>query len=210
MRVVLFDLGGVLVRLGGVEEFGTLVGTSETSEIWRIWLTSASVRQYERGFCTREQFARDAVAEFRIDMAPDEFLQRFLSWPKGLFPEAAALVGSVRRDIHRAVLSNTNELHWNEQRDSAAIQQLFESHFASHLVGLVKPDAAIYEHVVETLQCSPDEILFLDDNQINVDGARAVGIEAYCAAGVAQARAVLAAHDLLEPGGAARRVPTRS
>jgi hypothetical protein len=40
--------------------------------------------------------------------------------------------------------------------------------------------------------------LFLDDNQLNVDGARAVGLTAYRAIGVEEARSVLAAHNLLE------------
>jgi putative hydrolase of the HAD superfamily len=197
MQVVLFDLGGVLVRLGGIEEFGTLVGTSCEEEIWRIWLRSSAVRRYERGLCTREEFARSAVEEFGIELTPEAFLERFLSWPKGLFAGAATLVGSVREDVHRAVLSNTNEMHWREQRDSTVIQQLFESHFPSHLLGLVKPDAAIYEHVVEVLQCPAHEILFLDDNQINVEGARAVGLTAQRAVGVEQAREILAAYDLL-------------
>jgi putative hydrolase of the HAD superfamily len=197
MRVVLFDLGGVLVRLGGVEEFGALVGSSDEGEIWRLWLGSPAVRSYERGLCSREEFARTAIEEFGIAIPPEEFLARFLSWPKGLLPGAAELVGSVRSDVHRAVLSNTNELHWNAQPDASCIHRLFETHFASHLVGLVKPDAAIYERVVEELQCPAAEILFLDDNQINVEGARAVGISAHRAVGVEQARALLAAHDLL-------------
>jgi putative hydrolase of the HAD superfamily len=196
MRVVLFDLGGVLVRLGGVEEFGALVGATDEGEIWRMWLGSSAVRCYERGLCSREEFARTAIEEFRLGIPPEEFL-RFLSWPKGLLAGAAELVGSVRSDVHRAVLSNTNELHWNEQPDAGSIHQLFETHFASHLVGLVKPDAAIYEWVVEELQCPAAEILFLDDNQINVEGARAVGLAAHRVVGVEQARAVLAAHDLL-------------
>jgi putative hydrolase of the HAD superfamily len=197
MRVVLFDLGGVLVRLGGVEEFGALVGTTDEGEIWRLWLGSPAVRCYERGLCSREEFARAAIEEFRLGIPPEDFLARFLSWPKGLLAGAAELVGSVRSDVHRAVLSNTNELHWNEQPDASCIHRLFETHFASHLVGLVKPDAAIFERVVEELQCSAAEILFLDDNQINVEGARAVGFAAHRVVGVDQARAVLAAHDLL-------------
>lgn len=201
MRVVLFDLGGVLVELGGVEEFGALIGTSEPDETWRRWLGSTAVRRYERGLCAREEFACEVVEEFGLDVAPEQFLIRFLAWPKGLFAGAAELVQSVRRDVHRAVLSNTNELHWTSQRDSDAIHGLFHSHYASHLVGMVKPDAEIYRHVVESLACAPSEILFLDDNQINVDGARAVGLTAVRAVGVEEARSVLAAHRLLEPRG---------
>ena len=47
----------------------------------------------------------------------------------------------------------------------------------SYEVGLVKPDPAMFEHVVETLGVQPDSIVFLDDNEINVEQARAVGLE---------------------------------
>jgi putative hydrolase of the HAD superfamily len=54
----------------------------------------------------------------------------------------------------------------------------FDRHFASYLLGKIKPDSEIFLEVVETLQCSAGEILFLDDNQLNVDGAKTVGMNA--------------------------------
>jgi FMN phosphatase YigB (HAD superfamily) len=91
----------------------------------------------------RATFGRDAVLQrFRVGYRPllrVELARR----PKGLLAGAAERVGSVRSDVHRAVLSNTNELHWNERPDAGSIHQLFETHFASHRVGLVKPHAAI-------------------------------------------------------------------
>ena len=197
IRAVVFDLGGVLVELGGVEEFGALVGESDPERIWRLWLGSPAVRAYERGHCERGEFARLAVAEFGLDLSPGAFLERFLRWPKGLFPGAAELVRSVRVELHRAVLSNTNEMHWNEQLDADGIRGLFHSHFASHEVGLVKPDREIYEHVIEALGERPEEILFLDDNEPNVVAAREIGIVARRVRGVAEARAALREHHVL-------------
>lgn len=196
-RAVVFDLGGVLVELGGVEEFGTLVGETREEEIWRLWLGSPWVRRYERGQCSRAEFAEGAVAEFGLSIAPEEFLARFLRWPKGLLPGADALVRSVRKDLHVACLSNTNELHWEEQIDGFGLRELFQSHFTSHELGLIKPDREIYEHVIEALDLEPSRIVFLDDNQLNVESARAAGIDAHRTIGVAQARAVLAARGLL-------------
>jgi putative hydrolase of the HAD superfamily len=43
-------------------------------------------------------------------------------------------------------------------------------------VGLIKPDAAIYEHCLARLQVKPSEALFVDDQEINVQSARALGI----------------------------------
>lgn len=194
---VLFDLGGVLVELGGVEEFGALVGETRPEEIWRLWLGSPIVRRYERGECSRDEFASGAVEEFGLSLSAEAFLERFLAWPKGLMPGAADLVRSVRVDLHRAVLTNTNELHWNGQLDAAGIRGLFETHFASHELGLVKPDREVFEHVASVLGRPPEEILFLDDNEPNVRGAREVGLDAHRVVGVDEARELLAFRGLL-------------
>lgn len=42
-------------------------------------------------------------------------------------------------------------------------------------VGLLKPDAAIYDHHVRTFDLSPAATLFIDDSPANVDGAIAAG-----------------------------------
>ena len=61
----------------------------------------------------------------------------------------------------------------------------------------MKPDREIFEHVVAALDRPAERVLFLDDNQPNVDGARAVGLRAARVKGVAQARAALVAEGVL-------------
>jgi len=196
-RVVLFDLGGVLVELGDIDRFGRLIGETEESEIWRVWLHSYWVRRYERGQCSRAEFALGMVAEHGLDLGAETFLEQFLSWPQGLMPGAEELVTGLAPHVRPACLSNTNEMHWNEQVDAPLLQTLFDTRFLSHELGLVKPDRDIFEHVVAGLGCAPEEVLFLDDNQLNVDGARSVGIDAHRVTRVEGCRRVLAAHGLL-------------
>lgn len=196
-RVVLFDLGGVLIELGGVDHFGQLIGEGDESEIWRAWLSSSWVRKYERGFCNREEFATGMREEHALELQAAEFLEMFLSWPRGLFPGATELVESLASGVRASCLSNTNELHWNEQRDADVLQRMFETRFLSHELGLVKPDREIFEHVLQGLGCEGREVLFLDDNPINVDGGQAAGLDAHVVRGVAEARELLKARGLL-------------
>jgi HAD superfamily hydrolase (TIGR01493 family) len=196
-EIVLFDLGGVLVDLGGVDDFGMLIGEHEDDEIWRIWLTSDTVRSYERGRCSSSDFASRMVSDHSLELSADDFLHRFRNWPKGLISGAAELVESLAPHVRPACLSNTNEIHWNEQIDAPVLHALFETRFLSHEIGLVKPDREIFDHVVEGLDCEPGEILFLDDNQLNVDGARAAGLNAHRVVGVEAARSVLGEHGTL-------------
>jgi HAD superfamily hydrolase (TIGR01509 family) len=196
-RLVLFDLGGVLIELGGVEHFGQLIGEHDEAEIWRTWLSSTWVRSYERGFCSREDFASGMREEHGLELAEHDFLELFLSWPRGLFPGAEELVASLAPGVATACLSNTNELHWNEQQDAQVLHRLFETRFLSHELGLVKPDREIFDHVLSDLGLSGREVLFLDDNEINVDSAREVGLDAQVVKGVGAVRALLSERGLL-------------
>lgn len=52
---------------------------------------------------------------------------------------------------------------------------LFDRVFVSGELELVKPEAAIYEHVIGALAIEPAQLLFVDNRSENVEGARAVG-----------------------------------
>jgi FMN phosphatase YigB (HAD superfamily) len=58
---------------------------------------------------------------------------------------------------------------------------------------LIKPDKAIYERCLEGLQVTPSEALFVDDKEINVQAARALGITSIQFQSVGQLRDELAA-----------------
>jgi putative hydrolase of the HAD superfamily len=55
----------------------------------------------------------------------------------------------------------------------------FDRCFASHEIGLLKPDRRIYEHVVAQLECRPEAIAFFDDTMKNVEAARNFGFDAH-------------------------------
>lgn len=194
-EVVVFDLGGVLVRLGGVPVLRRMLGVEDEGEIWRVWLESPWVRRYERGRCSTAEFARGMIAEHGLALSPEDFLAVFRDFPLGLYDGAAELVASLC--VRTACFSNTNELHWSFERDSWGLGGLFHHTFVSHEMGLVKPDRDAFDYVVAALGCAPERILFLDDNAINVAGAREVGMDAHRADGVDEARGILAARGLL-------------
>ena len=49
--------------------------------------------------------------------------------------------------------------------------------FASHHLGMIKPEIEIYQHVLAQLGVAPQRVLFLDDNQNNIDTALQLGIQ---------------------------------
>ncbi len=191
IEVVLFDLGGVLVDLSGIEDLKVFAGEASEDELWRRWLACPWVRRFERGLCDAESFSRGMVESWSMPVEPEEFLEAFACWPRGLLPGARELVRRLRARSRVGCLSNTNALHAERQWTEFGFADLFEDRFLSHEMGLVKPDRAVFDHVVEALGCPAERILFLDDNQINVEGARAAGLRSERTRGIDEARSML-------------------
>ncbi|MFW2380222.1 MAG: HAD family hydrolase, partial [Acidimicrobiales bacterium] len=170
-QAVVFDLGGVMIELGPISD---VVGDQITAdgEFWSRWLRSDSVRDFEGGRCDAQQFGERFVEEFDLPFMGSELIDRFRSWPRGLFDGAQELLTelSLNQTIVVAALSNSNPVHWHEQQDADVIRSLFERPFLSYELELVKPDRDIFETVARSLDVHPGDILYFDDNQINVDG----------------------------------------
>lgn len=197
IEVVLFDLGGVLIELGGMGDMVAFANERDEDEIWRRWLTCPWVRRFERGGCDAQEFGRGMVESWSMPVTAEAFLEAFAVWPKRLLPGARGLVEATAERVRVACLSNTNPIHTERQWSEFRIHELFDGLYLSHEMGHVKPDSAAFDFVVDALGCPREGILFLDDNQINVDGARAAGLASERAVGVLQARGILAAKGLL-------------
>jgi len=108
---VLFDLGGVLIELGGVRAMMELADIDTDDELWQRWLSCRWVRTFERGRCSANDFAAGVISDWALSVTPDAFLDAFRNWPIGPLPGAEALVRQVGQTVPVGCLSNTNTLH---------------------------------------------------------------------------------------------------
>ena len=197
-EAVLFDIGGVLVELAGLEDFGPMIGETDREVVMRRWMDCPWVQRYESGGCGTAEFADGVVAHFGIEATRDDFLHLFKTWPRNLLPGAQDLLTSLHADLATACLSNTSAAHWNYMQDAFSLHEYFETYFLSFEIGAVKPDPAIFAHVCGALPCAPGAALFFDDVKGNVDAARAAGLDAHHVGGPGEARAILAERGLLK------------
>jgi putative hydrolase of the HAD superfamily len=201
IRVLLFDVGGVLVELSGVEVMLEWLGNTVTAdELWRMWLQSASVRKFETGQIDADEFSVRVISEFGLTVEPQRFLDAFIGWPTGLYPGTLEMLARIPRSYRRAVLSNSNALHWPRVLDDMGLGPAFDSHFVSHLTGRIKPDSEAFEHAVDSLGCKPGQVLFLDDNSLNVEAAQRFGMHAVRVRGAAEAQRVLTGLGIIDGG----------
>jgi glucose-1-phosphatase len=196
--LLLFDLGGVLVENGGTEPLSAWLPSPPPPEtIMDRWLMSPTVRKFENGQISPEEFAIKIVREWELPLSPAQFLNDFSLWASKFYPGAAILLHRLRSRYNLACLSNTNVLHWQRGCTVMKIDRFFDYTFVSCETGLLKPDNEAFLYVVRQTGFSPDRILLLDDSQRNVDSAASIGMVARRTLGIQGANSALREFSIL-------------
>lgn len=105
--------------------------------------------------------------------------------------EMLALIEEQRATgVRLALLSNAPHVQ-ADAFEQVAWTAPFERIFVSARLGLVKPDPAIYAHVLDELGVPAADVTFVDDREANVQAAADLGIRAILFTGVADLRAAL-------------------
>jgi putative hydrolase of the HAD superfamily len=185
-EVLLLDLGRVLIDIDFDRCFeawadaAALAGTATTAARLRERFTvDPSFEAHERGELSCEDFLA-ALAD-RLDLPLDGDAMHS-GWNALFGPDVPGMIERLERiTAHREVhvLTNTNASHASYvRRRHGTLLAHASSVVASHELGLRKPEPGIYDHVARTLAREPSRILFLDDSEANVAGARARGLTA--------------------------------
>jgi putative hydrolase of the HAD superfamily len=197
-KVLLFDLGGVLVDGAGLRELPRLLDRPmPPEELRRRWVASPSVARFETGQCSGPEFADAFIEEWELTLDRDAFLTQFRAWVGAPYPETAELLSDLRNRHTLACLSNTNAVHWERLQQMDGLRLVLERPFVSHQIGLMKPAAEVFALVARDLGCEPGEIAFFDDGPENVDGATRAGLSARQTVGHDHLRTVLKGLGLL-------------
>jgi putative hydrolase of the HAD superfamily len=175
---VIFDFGGVLnnMRWEVARELEAEHGLDRHS-IVRTLYDADDWRQIEIGKGDIEAFA--AAAHARLETAAGRTLPPLHrhwrdSW--GPIEENLALVRALRPPYKLAILSNADRTLEDRLRDGAGIYDWFDCVVVSAVVGLAKPEHAIYRLAANRLGLPPEQCVFIDDMERNVAAAREVGM----------------------------------
>ena len=176
----IFDLGNVIVDI----DFNRVLGA--WSDLSRVPLASLkqsftmgdAFQQHERGEITDEAFADAICHELALPLSYEQFSHGWQAVFVALRPEVVVVMQKLRELGHRVVvLSNTNHLHttfWPQEYPE--IQQAADHIYLSQELGMRKPEARIYQHVIQAEGFSAQETVFFDDNAENIEGASQLGI----------------------------------
>jgi epoxide hydrolase-like predicted phosphatase len=180
IQAVVFDIGGVLeitpdLGVTGMWESRLGLGPGELdqrmSDVWRGG-SIGTISEHEVHQAVTERLGLDGrqLAEFMADL-----------WREYLGTANAELIQYARRLRPRyrtGILSNSFAGAREREQAAYGFEDLVDEIIDSHECGMSKPDPRIYALACQRLRVEPAQMVFLDDNEPCVQGARQAGIHA--------------------------------
>jgi glucose-1-phosphatase len=187
VKNLIFDLGGVILDLSvdHTLEFFARVANLPKAKVQDIYVSTPGFLQYEKGAMDDHAFRNFVRATFSIsadDATIDDCWNAML---RGIPPIKLDLLLRLQSEFRVFLLSNTNAIHLEhingtmlpQEPQRKTLDGYFHKAYYSHRMGKRKPDADIFQQVLEENNLLPEETLFLDDYAVNIEGAKVLGIK---------------------------------
>lgn len=94
-------------------------------------------------------------------------------------PAANALVSELKEKGYALYLLSNASMRWFDYQYDYEVFSYFDGFLISANEKLLKPDPRIYLRLCEMFRLEPAECFFVDDQQKNVDGAKAAGFDGF-------------------------------
>jgi len=178
---LLFDLGRVVfdVDFNKTLECWAAHAGCRPADLIARFLRDDAYKHHERGAISDAEFFTSLRSSLRIELSDVQFLEGWNAIFSGEMPGIAALLARAAQRVPLYAFSNTNRAHVEHFSVAyAGVLRHFREIFLSSTIGLRKPDAAAYDHVVKAIGVPAKRIVFFDDLAENIEGAQARGLTA--------------------------------
>ena len=178
---LLFDLGRVVFDIDFDKVLACWAGHAgcEPASLAGKLKPDENFKRHETGEITDAEFFAGLRTSLGIEVSDAQFLEGWNAIFAGEMPGISALLARASQRLPLYAFSNTNRPH--VEHFSVAYAEVlghFREIFLSSAIGLRKPDAAAYDHVVKAIGVPAGRIVFFDDLAANIEGARARGLTA--------------------------------
>ena len=196
VQTLVFDLGGVIIDWNPRHLYRKLFPGDDAA--MESFLTQVCSPAWNAQQDAGRPFAEGIRALQQQHPASAELIAAYWERWEEMVPSEIPGAGALLRELRTAgmplyALSNWSAETWPRAKGRFDVWDCFDGIVISGEIRLAKPDAAIFEHLLDRYALDAAATLFIDDSDPNVEAARRVGLQALRFTSVPALRAELAA-----------------
>ena len=182
IKTIIFDIGNVLADFTWREFFdGFKLEPDLFNRLCEATVLSDDWKEVDRGVFSTEEIIKRFVDN---DPALEETIFRVFENVRGMVSRneyAIPWIQELKQKGYQVlVLSNFSEKVFKDCSDALDFLQYVDGGILSYREKVIKPEPAIYERLIEKYGLDPQQCVFLDDLEKNLDAAEAFGIHTIC------------------------------
>lgn len=185
---IIFDFGGVIINIDynlttaafqsmGLRDFKEQFSKAKQNQLFDL---------YEKGVISSHEFRTELKSAFNAKPTTEAIDAAWNAMLLDLPRERLELLRKLKASHNTFLLSNTNEIHidaiykyLDKDMGIPDLSEYFEKIYFSYKVKMRKPDAEIFELVLNENRLDPRETLFIDDSAQHIEGAKKLEIQTY-------------------------------
>lgn len=183
IKNLLFDLGGVIMDIRRENAVKALeaIGMADANDFLGEYSQKGPFLALEDGSMTVDEFRAEIRNHINANVSDEAIDAAFCEFLIGIPVHRLVALRELRQRYGIYMLSNTNPIMWNTRiaeefrHEGREMADYFDGIVTSFEARSVKPDVSIFEAVIEKCGLVPEETVFLDDSQRNLNAAAKLG-----------------------------------
>ncbi len=182
IKNIIFDMGGVIIDFRPEYTLKKYFDNENDRQLILKEVFQAPIwRDMDRGTISVEQLQAYAAEKIPPHLR-DKVCDIILNWFDEMPPkeDIYEVVKILKENGYKIYLLSNASRDFYKSKDNYPAFKLFDGFIISADYLLLKPERELYEILYKSFDIKPEESYFIDDMQINIDGAKEAGMDGYC------------------------------
>lgn len=177
-EVIVFDLGNTIIKFDhniAAKKLSNLF-RHDSKKIYDSFFDSNLTRDFEKGLVSPKEFHKKMSEHLGIKLPYKDFVAIWndIFWAD---EDACEIVRQLKKTYKLFLLSNVNRLHFEYIAKKFEIIKIFDELVLSYVLGAMKPERVVFEHVVKLAGGDRTKLLYIDDREDLIKEATTLEID---------------------------------